>query len=121
MATQTSLGAQQVRIRQWAEQIRDCQNRPEGMDVKTWCSQNNNYKVQLLLSFAQSPVKHAWIRFRMQHLHLLKYLLSMIIHCLLRHLNLSIQKLYPSSGYRIKKDFLRISFPIFPQKCSRTL
>ena len=29
MATQTSLVAQQVRIRQWAEQIRNCQNRPE--------------------------------------------------------------------------------------------
>ena len=41
MATQTSLVAQQVRIRQWAEQIRDCQNRPKGMDVETWCAQNN--------------------------------------------------------------------------------
>ena len=36
MATQTSLVAQQVRIRQWAEQIRNCQNRPKGMDVETW-------------------------------------------------------------------------------------
>ena len=25
----------------WAEQIRECQNRPEGMDVSTWCEQNN--------------------------------------------------------------------------------
>ena len=41
MATQTSLVTQQVRIRQWAEQIRDCQNRPAGMDVETWCAQNN--------------------------------------------------------------------------------
>ena len=41
MATQTSLVAQQVRLRQWAEQIRECQNRPEGMDVQTWCTQNN--------------------------------------------------------------------------------
>ena len=41
MATQTSLVAQQVRIRQWAEQIRNCQNRPKGMDVETWCTQNN--------------------------------------------------------------------------------
>lgn len=41
MATQTSLVAQQVRLKQWAEQIRDCQNRPAGMDVKTWCAQNN--------------------------------------------------------------------------------
>lgn len=41
MATRTSLVAQQIRIRQWAEQIRDCQNCPEGMDVETWCTQNN--------------------------------------------------------------------------------
>ena len=41
MATQTSLMAQQVRIQQWAEQIRECQNRPKGMDVETWCTQNN--------------------------------------------------------------------------------
>lgn len=41
MATQTTLVAQQVRIRQWAEQIRDCQSRPKGMDVETWCAQNN--------------------------------------------------------------------------------
>ena len=41
MATQTSFIAQQVRIRQWAEQIRACQNRLAGMDVDTWCVQNN--------------------------------------------------------------------------------
>ena len=34
MATQTSLVAQQVRIRQWAEQIRNCQNRPKGWMLK---------------------------------------------------------------------------------------
>lgn len=41
MAEQTSLAAQQVRLMHWAEQIRECQNRPEGMDVSTWCEQNN--------------------------------------------------------------------------------
>lgn len=41
MATQTSLVAQKVRLQQWAEQIRDCQSRPKGMDVETWCAQNN--------------------------------------------------------------------------------
>ena len=41
MATQTSLMAQQIRVQQWAEQIRECQSRPKGMDVKTWCAQNN--------------------------------------------------------------------------------
>ena len=44
MVTQTSLVTQQVRIGQWAEQIRDCQNRPRGMDVETWCAQNNPTK-----------------------------------------------------------------------------
>ena len=41
MTTQTSMVAQQTRLRQWAEQIRDCRNRPDGMDIKTWCAQNN--------------------------------------------------------------------------------
>ena len=41
MATQTSLMAQKIRIQQWAEQIRECQSRPKGMDVETWCAQNN--------------------------------------------------------------------------------
>lgn len=41
MATQTSLIARQVRLRQWAEQIRECQSRPKGMDVETWCAQND--------------------------------------------------------------------------------
>lgn len=41
MTTQTSIVAQQVRLHQWAEQVQACRNRPEGMDVETWCSQNN--------------------------------------------------------------------------------
>lgn len=41
MTEETSLVAQQVRLRQWAEQIRDCQNRPEGMDVSAWCALHN--------------------------------------------------------------------------------
>lgn len=67
MATQTSLMAQQVRIRQWAEQIHDCQNRPKGMDVETWCLQNNltksNYYYRLRrvrkACLNQIPVKGA--------------------------------------------------------------
>lgn len=41
MIEETSLVAQQVRLRQWAEQIRDCQDRPKGMDVSTWCAMHN--------------------------------------------------------------------------------
>ena len=36
MSSQTSLVARQVRLQQWADQIRDCQNRPAGMKVDTW-------------------------------------------------------------------------------------
>ena len=35
MTTQTSLIAQQTRIQEWAEQVRDCQSRPKGMDVES--------------------------------------------------------------------------------------
>lgn len=51
MATQTSLVAQQVRLQQWAEQIRDCQSRPKGMDVETWCAQNNLTKANYYYRF----------------------------------------------------------------------
>lgn len=37
MKSQTSLVAQQTRLREWAEQIRDCSNRPHGMTVDEWC------------------------------------------------------------------------------------
>jgi hypothetical protein len=40
MNSQTSLVASQFRLQQWAEQIKDCQNRPAGMKVDTWCAQN---------------------------------------------------------------------------------
>ena len=37
MKSQTSLVAQQTRLREWAEQIRECNNRPHGMTVDEWC------------------------------------------------------------------------------------
>ena len=40
MSSQTSLVASNVRLRQWADQIRECQARPQGMKVETWCEQN---------------------------------------------------------------------------------
>lgn len=40
MASQTSIVAKQVRLMEWAEQIRDCQNRPKEMDVAAWCAQH---------------------------------------------------------------------------------
>lgn len=37
MSSQTSSVAQQVRIQQWADLIRDCQNRPCEMTLDAWC------------------------------------------------------------------------------------
>ena len=39
MNTQTSLVAEQIRLQQWADQIRDCQNRPSDMKVDAWCQE----------------------------------------------------------------------------------
>lgn len=40
MKSQTSLVAQQTRLNEWAQQIRECQNRPDGMKVEEWCFQH---------------------------------------------------------------------------------
>ena len=37
MKSQTSLVAQQMRLSEWAEQIKECQNRPQGMKIDEWC------------------------------------------------------------------------------------
>ena len=40
MNTQTSLVAEQIRLQQWADQIRDCQNRPSDMKMDVWCREH---------------------------------------------------------------------------------
>ncbi len=39
MSSNASLVAANVRLHEWALQIRDCQNRPSEMSVQTWCTQ----------------------------------------------------------------------------------
>ena len=41
MASKESQVAAQVRLRQWALEIQECQNRPKDMTVEEWCSQHN--------------------------------------------------------------------------------
>ena len=41
MKSQTSLVAQQMRLSEWAELVRDCQNRPQGMKIDEWCQLHN--------------------------------------------------------------------------------
>ena len=40
MKSTTSLVARKYRLQQWADQIRECNNRPAGMSIKEWCSQH---------------------------------------------------------------------------------
>ena len=55
MSTQTSFVAEQFRLQQWANQIKDCQNRPSDMKVDAWCQEHGITKANLLLSPAASP------------------------------------------------------------------
>ena len=38
MSSETAMVAEQCRLREWAAQIRDCQNRPSGMSIVGWCA-----------------------------------------------------------------------------------
>ena len=38
MNSATTAAAVQYRLKEWAEQIRECQNRPAGMSVVDWCA-----------------------------------------------------------------------------------
>lgn len=37
MKSHTSLVAQQTRLSEWTDLIRDCQNRPQGIKIDEWC------------------------------------------------------------------------------------
>ena len=41
MKSHTSLVAQQTHLSEWAEQIRACQSRPQGMKIDEWCQLHN--------------------------------------------------------------------------------
>ena len=40
MSSETSMVAAGFHIQEWAAQIRECQNRPAGMSVASWCADN---------------------------------------------------------------------------------
>ena len=48
MVSETSLAAQQCRLREWAEQIRDCQNRAAGTSIIEWCSRTGIQKLIII-------------------------------------------------------------------------
>lgn len=46
MKSKTTLVASNVRLQEWALQIKDCNNRPREMKMKTWLEQNNITKAK---------------------------------------------------------------------------
>lgn len=38
MSSETAMMADQCRLREWAEQIKECQSRPDGMSIVSWCA-----------------------------------------------------------------------------------
>lgn len=55
MNTQTSLVAEQIRLQQWADQIRDCQNRPSDMKVDAWCRER-----RIIITACDVYERHVW-------------------------------------------------------------
>lgn len=53
MKTETSLVARQCRLMEWAEQIRNCQSRPNGMSVAQWCSMHGITTANYYYRFTQ--------------------------------------------------------------------
>ena len=53
MKTETSLVARQCRLMEWADQIRNCQSRPNGMSVAQWCSMHGITTANYYYRFAQ--------------------------------------------------------------------
>lgn len=53
MKTETSLVARQCRLMEWAEQIRSCQSRPNGMSVAQWCSMHGITTANYYYRFTQ--------------------------------------------------------------------
>ena len=60
MNTQTSLVAEQIRLQQWADQIRDCQNRPSDMKVDAWCREHGITKANYYYRLRR--VREAWLK-----------------------------------------------------------
>lgn len=38
MSSETTMVAEQCRLQEWAAQIRECQRRPAGMSIVSWCA-----------------------------------------------------------------------------------
>lgn len=65
MKSKESIVAKQVRLNQWAEQIRECNSRPKGMSVDEWCE--NNHITKACYYWRMKKVRSACIEAVEQH------------------------------------------------------
>ena len=59
MSSETTMVAEQCRLREWAVQIRDCQSRPAGMSVVEWCACHGITKASYYYRLRR--VRHAFL------------------------------------------------------------
>lgn len=59
MKSHTSLVAQQTRLSEWADLIRDCQNRPQGMKIDEWYHCTTLQK-RIITRDSEKPVRITW-------------------------------------------------------------
>ena len=67
MKSHTSLVAQQTRLSEWAELVRNCQNRPQGMKIDEWCQLTLQKRV--ITGDCGKSVKLTW-KLQGRHKHL---------------------------------------------------
>lgn len=56
MSSETSMVAASFRLQEWAAQIRECQSRPAGMSVASWCADNGITKANYYYRLCPSAV-----------------------------------------------------------------
>ena len=59
MNSATTAVAVQYRLKEWAEQIRECQNRPAGMSVVDWCASHDITKANYYYRLRR--VRQVWL------------------------------------------------------------
>ena len=64
MEIETTIAARQYRLMEWADQIRDCQSRPNGMSVDEWCHTHEISLRRIIITGFRKSAKPVWIKCR---------------------------------------------------------
>ena len=72
MSSETSMVAAGFRLQEWAAQIRECQSRPAGMSVASWCANNGISKANYYYRLRRDVYKRQELLLRRRLLRRLK-------------------------------------------------